>query len=78
MPTNKYPANRFGNFRLRPTASVRSKTPYFLHLGDDLGDAQFSDSTEMIAEYIDLDAATACRSFFENCRSSPMSENRRG
>jgi eukaryotic-like serine/threonine-protein kinase len=48
---------------------------YFMHLGDDLGDTQFNAATERIAEYLHLDTTTACRSFFEQCRTaSPSAE----
>jgi eukaryotic-like serine/threonine-protein kinase len=42
---------------------------YFLHLGDDLGESELNAESEKIADYLDLDASTACRAFFEKCRT---------
>jgi serine/threonine protein kinase len=43
---------------------------YFVDFGDDLGDDELSAATAKIADYVDLDATTACRGFFNECRTS--------
>lgn len=44
---------------------------YLVHLGDDIGEAEFERATDDVAAYLDLDVATAGGEFFDKCRLSP-------
>ncbi|MBN2474240.1 MAG: protein kinase [Pirellulales bacterium] len=43
---------------------------YLIHLGDDLGEAEFQAATDAVAEYLYLDIATGGGAFFDKCRQS--------
>jgi len=45
---------------------------YLIHLGDGLGEADFNAATDMLAEYLYLDVATAAGAFFDKCRKASI------
>ena len=49
----------------RPTLG----STYLVHLGDDLGQKEYEDVTDSVAEYLYLSTATRCASFFDTCRT---------
>jgi hypothetical protein len=57
---------------LEPAAGDAALFPasYLVHLGEDLGDAEFHAATESLAEFLDRDTATAGGAFFDHCRKA--------
>jgi serine/threonine protein kinase len=69
----RHPGEPAWNMPAAKEGSLPFDDTYFIHLGDDIGESQMNASTEKIAEYLDLDTTTACRGFFEQCRTASES-----
>lgn len=56
---------------LPPLAGEQARLPatYFVHLGDNLNEADYAHATDALAEYLYLDSATAAGAFFDRCRA---------
>ena len=63
-------------FQLPPATGKHGpfEDTYLVHLGNDLGEADHDAATDVLAEYLYLDTATAAGAFFDKCRQSARSD----
>lgn len=71
---HRYPGESVWDMAAEKDGRLPFDDTYFIHLGDDLSEDEMNASTEKIAEYLALDTTTACRGFFERCRTVPAAE----